>query len=131
MTTTTTTNPTRLSPTDVETLTGATYRQLGYWARMGYLRVPSPGIGRPREWPAEELRVARVMARLTAASLLPAMAERVARGEAEIAPGIRVEVLDEVYPCGICGQHRADVVHGECLPCAAADEAAVKRLWDR
>jgi hypothetical protein len=76
----------------------ATYRQLDYWARRGYLRLTQhkPGPGNAREWPDEEIRVAGVMARLAAAGLPPALAERVARGDSEVAPGVHVLVDPKV-----------------------------------
>ena len=69
---------------------GISYRQLDYWTRTGYLRpVPMggenrahptvPSTGHYRDWPAEELRIAREMGRLTAAGLIPEVAHRVAR----------------------------------------------------
>lgn len=77
---------------------GASYRQLDYWARRGYLRLTQhkPGPGHAREWPDEEIRVARVMARLTVAGFPPALAERVARGDTEVAPGIHILVDPKV-----------------------------------
>ncbi len=38
-----------------------TYRQLMYWARLGYLTpaVPLPGSGRPHIWPKEAVARAR------------------------------------------------------------------------
>ena len=78
---------------------GASYRQLDYWARKGYLQVTQdPGSGRAREWPDEEIRVASVMARLTAAGLPPATAVQVARGQTEIGPGVFVLVDPERAP---------------------------------
>jgi hypothetical protein len=76
---------------------GASYRQLDHWVRQGYLRVQQhgPGSGHARQWPDEEVRVAAVMARLTAAGLPPALAERVARGDYEIGPGVFVLVDPE------------------------------------
>lgn len=73
---------------------GCTYRQLDYWVRKGYLRVPNatPGSGSWRTWPRREVVVAEKMARLVAAGIPPAVACRVARGDSEIAPGVRVVV---------------------------------------
>jgi len=72
---------------------GATYRQLDHWVRSGYLKPNcAGGSGFVREWPKGELRVANTMARLVAAGLPPALAARVARGEREIAPGVKVLV---------------------------------------
>lgn len=80
--------------TEVCNQTGATYRQLDHWCRRGYLRPAGEGLGqgRPRTWPAEEVRVVAVMVRLVAAGLAPPVAAQVARGRVDIAPGVRVEV---------------------------------------
>jgi MerR-like DNA binding protein len=68
---------------------GITYRQLDYWARMGYLRPsqPAPGSGNWRRWSADERRVAVTMARLVSAGVAVPVAARVARAavnEAEV-----------------------------------------------
>jgi hypothetical protein len=80
----------------VKSLTGVTYRQLDHWCRKGYLR-PDGGVGSGtvRVFSDEESAVAQVMARLVVAGLLPAAAARVARGEMDLAPGIRI-VLEQV-----------------------------------
>jgi hypothetical protein len=51
--------------------TGATARQVDYWARKHYLRPVQvdTGHGVPRQWPAVERDVARVMVRLIKAGL--------------------------------------------------------------
>lgn len=70
-----------------------TYRQLDHWCVKGWLRPDHRGgTGYARTFSGDEVRVARVMARLVAAGLTPAAAHRVARGEQELAPGIRVLV---------------------------------------
>jgi len=78
---------------DVE-IVGVTYRQLDWWVSKGYLRPlnPSPGQGVAREFPEDEIQVARTMGRLVAAGIPPHIAVKVARGNAEIAPGVRVVV---------------------------------------
>lgn len=70
---------------------GITYRQLDHWTRAGYLRpVPMGGAGRAepvdeggsghwRDWPDEELHVARMMGLLTEAGVIPEVAHKVAR----------------------------------------------------
>lgn len=73
---------------------GVSYRQLDYWARMGYLNVDEPGSGRRRDWPPGELAVARQMGRLVQAGIPPELASGIARGMTEIAPGIHV-CIDE------------------------------------
>lgn len=74
-----------------------TYRRLDYWTRKGYLRAenPTPGSGYRRTWPRSEHRVARAMARLTAAGLTLDAAHRVARGETQLAPGVHVLLVDD------------------------------------
>ena len=83
---------------------GVTYRQLDYWARTGllhpvYLQTGNVGQGgQAREWSAEELRVARLMGRLTAAGINPRTAEQVARSPErrhELGPGIWIQVDQE------------------------------------
>ena len=73
---------------------GLTYRQLDYWTARGYLTADDqhPGTGRNRTWNDGELAVAAQMLRLTGAGLTVAAAARVARGDSELAPGIRVLV---------------------------------------
>ena len=87
----------RLTPAEVCQRTGATYRQLDYWCRRGWLNPGRVGYsvngsGSPRDWTPGEIRRARIMARLVRAGLNPAVAAEVASGDAEIGPGIRVEV---------------------------------------
>jgi len=78
---------------------GATYRQIDNWIVKGYLRLERRGTGNARKWTDEEIRVARLMARLTAAGLSPALAHDIARkvrslpDSAEIGPGITVVVI--------------------------------------
>jgi hypothetical protein len=71
---------------------GLTYRQLDHWTRSGRLRAVDGlgGVGQKRRWPLAELQVARAMAALVEAGLTVSAAERVARGEYEIAPGVFV-----------------------------------------
>lgn len=71
---------------------GASYRQLDYWIRQGYLRVEAAGSGVWRTWPAEEIEVARVMARLTRVGIPPAVAERIARNGPDLGEGVRVVI---------------------------------------
>jgi hypothetical protein len=81
---------------DVVSATGATYRQIDYWVRQGYInptpRINGAGSGTPRVWPAEELKVAREMAVLVAVGLLPDAAHRAARSGGVLAPGVRIVV---------------------------------------
>ncbi len=73
---------------------GITYRQLDYWVRLGLLKpLHLGGSGINREWTRAELEVARLMGRLVAAGLKPAVAEQLARSRrSEIAPGVWIEV---------------------------------------
>lgn len=80
--------------------TGASYRQIDHWCRAGYLRPTNPdaGSGTARTFPPIELAVAARMVRLIRAGLTPAAAARVARGNHDLAPGVRV-LLDDPQPC--------------------------------
>jgi MerR HTH family regulatory protein len=75
---------------------GVSYRQLDYWVKRGWLHPdprPHEHSGVTRTWPAEEVRVARIMGRLKAAGLTPEAAHRIARlatGGGELAPGVWV-----------------------------------------
>lgn len=77
---------------------GLTVRQIDYWTTRGYLRADTnnPGTGHDRSWSGDELRVARTMARLAKAGLTPAAAHEVARGRAQLAPGVCVLIDGEV-----------------------------------
>jgi hypothetical protein len=78
---------------EVPEIEGISYRQLDWWVRKGYLTpTQRQGSGYRREWPEDEIAVARAMVRLVAAQIPPAIAAEVARGRAEIAPGIRIVV---------------------------------------
>jgi DNA-binding transcriptional MerR regulator len=94
-------DPDLFTSSDITSRAGITYRQLDFWARVGYLqpgrqwRGRHRGSGSNRVWPRSELAVAQVMKRLTTAGLPARTAHRVARsGEArtEIAPGVWIEV---------------------------------------
>jgi hypothetical protein len=64
---------------------GVTYRQLDFWVRQGYLRPEhGGGSGVARRWSDEELGVLERMARLVQGGVVPAVAARIARGEAEL-----------------------------------------------
>lgn len=65
---------------DVIRRTGATYRQLDYWTRRGYLQpVPGNTSGLPRAWPRIEVQVAAKMVALIEAGLTAEAAADVAR----------------------------------------------------
>ena len=69
--------------------TGATYRKLDYWVRIGLLhpRNPAPGSGAQRVWPARELQVAKRMVELTKAGLTVAAAHHAARHGGQLLTG--------------------------------------------
>ncbi len=74
---------------------GASYRQIDYWTRIGYLQaLDNSGTGHPRRWPLAERDIAGVMHRLVQAGITPAVAHRIARagGTCELGPGIQVTV---------------------------------------
>lgn len=69
---------------DLMRLTGATYRQVDYWSRVGYLRPPepTPGSGAQRVFSPTEVQVAYLMVALTNAGVevgAAALAARTAR----------------------------------------------------
>lgn len=69
--------------------TGATYRQLDHWCRLGLLLPPNPtpGSGAQREWPARELQIAKRMVELTRAGLTVHAAHHAARNSGELLTG--------------------------------------------
>lgn len=94
---------------DVVKQTGATYRQLDYWARSGYVAPAqaqtqhaeprpvaekvTPGSGHTRLWDDAEVAVIFVMVSLTGWGLAPAAAALAARslvtdGIVYVAPGV-------------------------------------------
>jgi hypothetical protein len=80
---------------DVTKLAEVTYRQLDWWARMGYLRpVHEGGSGVWRQWPDEEIAVVQRMGRLVAVGIPPALAEKVARGISDLGHGVRITLTD-------------------------------------
>lgn len=79
-----------------------TYRQLDYWTRTGRLHPneDAPGSGNPRTYPASEVAVACLLARIVDAGLSISPAERAARellatGTTVLA-GIRLELPHEL-----------------------------------
>lgn len=97
--------PGTISTMDLVAKGCVTYRQVDYWSRARLLRpriLREAGRGQggvSRWWDAEEQRVARLMGRLTAAGIMPRIAERVARspqGRYEAGPGVWIQVDEEV-----------------------------------
>jgi hypothetical protein len=62
-----------------------TYRQLDHWCRKGWIQpdVACPGSGKPRTFPAAEVRVLKRMALLVARGTVPSVAAGRARAEVE------------------------------------------------
>jgi DNA-binding transcriptional MerR regulator len=58
--------------------TGATYRQLDYWTRAGWLSAEPVGSGRSRKWSQRDREIARAMVRLIAAGVNTSTAARIA-----------------------------------------------------
>jgi DNA-binding transcriptional MerR regulator len=78
-------------------LTGATYRQIDWWCRAGYLSAKGQGSGTVRRWTARDWRMAYLIVRfLDAGFTLGAahdLAVRSERGEwtCETPSGVRIE----------------------------------------
>lgn len=76
----------------------ATYRQIDWWIRRGYLLPdnPNPGSGAARIWTNDELGVLRRMALLVKAGLSPEIAAKAARAgtEAWLSPSVKVNVIE-------------------------------------
>jgi hypothetical protein len=64
--------------------TGATYRQIDYWTRVGYLEpaTPTPGSGTHREWTRHDLAVTRTILRLIRVGFRPEVAADFAKAAA-------------------------------------------------
>ncbi|MET8864649.1 MerR family transcriptional regulator [Nonomuraea sp. NPDC004580] len=65
---------------------GLDVRTLEYWIARRLLRPVAYGHGVPRQWPPDELHVADLMRRLTAAGFTAEAAARVARNHLEGRP---------------------------------------------
>jgi DNA-binding transcriptional MerR regulator len=57
----------------IEQRMGISYRQLDHWSKEGYL-LPNATEGSQREWPDQEIRIGRMMARLVAIGISPSRA---------------------------------------------------------
>lgn len=128
----------RFSTRDVQDLTGLTFRQLDYAARLGYLKPERSwrgrgwGTGSPRLWPAVEVAVARTMGRLTALGLALETAHQIARsGESrtELAPGIWLELGPALSdPCDRGDCETCPDGPGDC-GCGHHDDEGTRGLW--
>lgn len=60
--------------------TGATYRQLDYWSRCGFIQQgrPAPGSGQQRRWTYRDLLVVTLMLAMIEAGIGPRLAARYA-----------------------------------------------------
>lgn len=76
----------RISSEQVVELSGATYRQIHYWVRLGYLRPENTGrgSGHPFSWPEEEISVAARIVRLLELGFLLDAAVLLAREPSEL-----------------------------------------------
>ena len=100
---------TALRTADVVGMSGGTYRQIDYWVRRGLLHPDDmpvdsggnerperdakvPGSGMTRRWSTDEAAVCERMVRLVHGGLTITAAERIARGQQWIGPGIYVVV---------------------------------------
>jgi hypothetical protein len=71
---------------------GMTYRQIDYAVTHGYLRTvqdANPGVGKARQFPWGEVRIAEVMVKLTDAGIGVAQAAALARSGADGAAVLR------------------------------------------
>jgi hypothetical protein len=82
-------------------MTVASARQIDHWTRKGWIQanIPAPGTGRPLIYSAEEVRVAKIMARLVTAGLTPDRAAEVARSAmwwpyTTLGPGLSLTILE-------------------------------------
>jgi DNA-binding transcriptional MerR regulator len=73
---------------------GLTYRQVDHWCARGYLRPDEahPGVGYARNFTADEVRIAVVMARLTRKGISVETAECIARSGPDLGDGVEVFV---------------------------------------
>lgn len=81
---------------------GCSYRQWDYWTRLGLIKTEdgdtTPGSGKRRYWPKEEIDVAARMVRLIKAGLDVRVAAQVARQPDEpyeLAEGVVITIMSE------------------------------------
>lgn len=92
-----------LTTGDVAELVGATFRQVDYWLRRGFIPAPNPtpGAGTPREWTRDLVRCAAVIAALVRAGFTPEAAGELARADQRRVrcPGVAFTIIvSEVVP---------------------------------
>lgn len=78
-------NQTESVTLDAMLATGASYRQIDYWAQRGYLKPvqEKQGSGNNRSWPASEREIARIMMKLLGVGVELARAAQYARRAVE------------------------------------------------
>lgn len=74
---------------DAAARVGISLRQLDYWGRQGYLRVPADGSGYPRDLEPLEYEVLRLMKALLDVGFQVAPAARIARRYADAGAELR------------------------------------------
>ncbi len=88
---------------DVVRVAGCTYRQLEVWSNNGWLQATNQGAGtgQNRDYPYAEVRVAVKLTKLVGAGVRPAVAAKIARGDAMAAGPL----LDALLPpsTSVCG----------------------------
>jgi hypothetical protein len=82
---------------DLCEMAGITLRQADHWTRKGWIVADNAGCGTGhwRQWGADEVEIARIMGRMTAAGVSANRAAAAARNDGRLAPGVRI-VLEPV-----------------------------------
>jgi DNA-binding transcriptional MerR regulator len=75
------------------TASGATYRQLDYWIKLGYLKPDNAkdGSGSQRTWNGTEVAVAHLMIRLLRVGFIPKKASEIARSVVNGEPSTQLD----------------------------------------
>ena len=103
---------------DVADRIGATYRQLDYWIRRGYVEgmdaFACPGTGYNRTWQAQSLASAERLARLVRAGFVTEVAASLAAegdGTHDVAPGVTVTIgAPARHPGAFCPEASVNAV---------------------